>query len=372
MMEYDYLVVGSGLFGAVFSEQAKKKGNKVLVIEKRNHIGGNIYSEEINGIQVHKYGPHIFHTNYEKVWKYVNQFTSFNRFTYMPMANFEGKLYNLPFNMNTFYQIWGLSDPNDVKKKIISQTHKLNDVIPKNLEDQAIKLVGEDVYKTLIKGYTEKQWGRKAKDLPPFIIKRLPVRFTYDNNYFNDKYQGIPEGGYTKLIESIFDGIEIKTNVDFFKEKDYWLNSAKKIIFTGPIDEYYDYTFGSLEYRSLRFENEILEEDNFQGSAVINYTSSQVPYTRIIEHKHFDATEASGTVITREYPQDWSIDKERYYPINDDKNNAIYKQYKELSLKDDKVYFGGRLAEYKYYDMHMVIGSALSKSEKILEKDNFS
>tara|TARA_Y100001958_G_C21105397_1_gene454052 strand:+ start:28 stop:900 length:873 start_codon:yes stop_codon:yes gene_type:complete len=288
----------------------------------------------------------------------------------MPMANFEDKLYNLPFNMNTFYQIWGLSNPKEVKQKILSQTKKLQDVIPKNLEDQAIKLVGEDVYKILIKGYTEKQWGRKAKELPPFIIKRLPVRFTYDNNYFNDKYQGIPEGGYTKFIEAILSGIEVKTNVDFFEKKNYWENLAKKIIFTGPIDEYYDYVFGSLEYRSLRFENEVLEENNYQGSAVINYTSSKIPFTRIIEHKHFDNVDVPGTVITKEYPQDWSLDKERYYPVNDEKNNLVYKQYKELSLKDDKVYFGGRLAEYKYYDMHMVIGSALSKSEKILEKDN--
>tara|TARA_Y100001970_G_C14231075_1_gene858670 strand:+ start:2093 stop:3205 length:1113 start_codon:yes stop_codon:yes gene_type:complete len=368
-MKYDYLVVGSGLFGSVFSEQARKKGKKVLIIEKRDHIGGNIYTENINGIQVHKYGPHIFHTNYEKVWNYVTKFTTFNRFTYMPMANFEGKYFNLPFNMNTFNQIWGLTNPKDVLEKIKSQTAHLEDQKPKNLEEQAIKLVGKDVYETLIKGYTEKQWGRKATELPPFIIKRLPVRFTFDNNYFNDKYQGIPEGGYTKLIESILEGIEVKTNTDFFKDKDYWLKTAKKIIFTGPIDEYYDYVFGNLEYRSLKFENEFLEEDNFQGCAVVNYTSSKVPFTRIIEHKHFDNSDQKGSIITKEYPQDWSIDKERYYPINDEKNNEIYKKYKELSLKDEKVYFGGRLAEYKYYDMHMVIGSALSKSEKILEKD---
>ena len=367
-MKYDFVIVGSGLFGAVFAEQALKKEKKVLVIDKRDHIGGNVYTESIDGINVHKYGPHIFHTNNDRVWNYVNKFSSFNRFTYMPLANFNNKYFNLPFNMNTFYQIWGLSNPDEVKNKIISQTKKYQSTKPKNLEEQAIKLVGNDVYEALIKGYTEKQWGRKATDLPPFIIKRLPVRFTFDNNYFNDKYQGIPEGGYTKMVEKILEGIEVKLNVNFLDDREHWQKISKKIIYTGPIDEYYNFRYGKLEYRSLRFETETIDQENYQGCAVVNYTDHKTPFTRIIEHKHFEFGTQEKTIITREYPQEWDESKERYYPVNDSKNNELFLKYKELSCSEKNVIFGGRLGDYKYYDMHMVIGSALSKSKKILEE----
>lgn len=367
MQKYDYLIVGSGLFGAVFAHEANKRGKKCLIIDKRRHPGGNIYCEEIEGINVHKYGAHIFHTNDKGIWDYVNQFAEFNRYTNSPVANYNGKLYNLPFNMNTFYQMWGTKTPAEAWARIEEQKAESGIKNPQNLEEQAISLVGKDIYETLIKEYTEKQWGRKATDLPAFIIKRLPVRFTFDNNYFNDKYQGIPVGGYNKIIDGLLEGIEVKLNVDFFEDREYWENVAENLVFTGKIDEYYDYSYGKLEYRSLRFENKILDEENFQGNAVVNYTSNNEAYTRIIEHKHFEFGTQPKTVITYEYPDEWSEGKESYYPINDDTNSELYRKYKELAEKDNKVIFGGRLAEYKYYDMHQVIGSALTKVKKILQ-----
>lgn len=367
MQKYDYLIVGSGLFGAVFAHEANKRGKKCLIIDKRSHPGGNIYCEEIEGINVHKYGAHIFHTNDKGIWDYVNQFAEFNRYTNSPVANYNGKLYNLPFNMNTFYQMWGTKTPAEAWARIEEQKAESGIKNPQNLEEQAISLVGKDIYETLIKEYTEKQWGRKATDLPAFIIKRLPVRFTFDNNYFNDKYQGIPVGGYNKIIDGLLEGIEVKLNVDFFEDREYWGNVAENLVFTGKIDEYYDYSYGKLEYRSLRFENKILDEENFQGNAVVNYTSNNEAYTRIIEHKHFEFGTQPKTVITYEYPDEWSEGKESYYPINDDTNSELYRKYKELAEKDNKVIFGGRLAEYKYYDMHQVIGSALTKVKKILQ-----
>ncbi|KQM36025.1 UDP-galactopyranose mutase [Chryseobacterium sp. Leaf201] len=367
MQKYDYLIVGSGLFGAVFAHEANKRGKKCLIIDKRSHPGGNIYCEEIEGINVHKYGAHIFHTNDKGIWDYVNQFAEFNRYTNSPVANYNGKLYNLPFNMNTFYQMWGTKTPAEAWARIEEQKAESGIKNPQNLEEQAISLVGKDIYETLIKEYTEKQWGRKAIDLPAFIIKRLPVRFTFDNNYFNDKYQGIPVGGYNKIIDGLLEGIEVKLNVDFFEDREYWGNVAENLVFTGKIDEYYDYSYGKLEYRSLRFENKILDEENFQGNAVVNYTSNNEAYTRIIEHKHFEFGTQPKTVITYEYPDEWSEGKESYYPINDDTNSELYRKYKELAEKDNKVIFGGRLAEYKYYDMHQVIGSALTKVKKILQ-----
>ena len=367
MAEYDYLIVGSGLFGAVFAHEAKKKGKKCLVIDKRNHAGGNIYCENIEEINVHKYGAHIFHTNDKSIWDYVNQFVEFNRYTNSPIAFYQDKVYNLPFNMNTFYQLWGVKTPELAKAKIEEQVKLSGISNPQNLEEQAISLVGTDIYEKLIKGYTEKQWGRKATELPAFIIKRLPVRFTYDNNYFNDKYQGIPIGGYNKLIDALLEGIEVKLSINFFENRDYYTQLAEKIVFTGKIDEYYNNQFGTLEYRSLRFDTKIVELENFQGNAVVNYTESVVPYTRIIEHKHFEFGTQKNTVITYEYPDDWSIGKESYYPVNDLKNNAIYNSYKNLSAKDNNVIFGGRLAEYKYYDMHQIIASALNKFKKEIE-----
>lgn len=361
MAEYDYLIVGSGLFGAVFAHEAKKKGEKCLVIDKRNHAGGNVYCEKIEDINVHKYGAHIFHTNDKAIWDYVNQFVEFNRYTNSPVAFYKEEVYNLPFNMNTFHQLWGVKTPEEASAKIEEQVKSSGITIPQNLEEQAISLVGTDIYEKLIKGYTEKQWGRKATELPAFIIKRLPVRFTYDNNYFNDKYQGIPIGGYNKLIDGLLEGIEVKLNVDFFENRDYYTQLADKIVFTGKIDEYYNNQFGTLEYRSLKFDNQIKALENFQGNAVVNYTDREVPYTRIIEHKHFEFGTQKTTVITYEYPDEWSQGKESYYPVNDDKNNAIYKKYKELSEKDTNVIFGGRLAEYKYYDMHQIIASAFNK-----------
>lgn len=361
MSRYDYLIVGSGLFGAVFAHEAKKKGKKCLIIDKRNHQGGNVYCEQIEGINVHKYGAHIFHTNDKEIWGYVNQFVEFNRYTNSPVAFYKDEVYNLPFNMNTFQQLWGVKTPEEAKNKIEEQVKASGIKDPKNLEEQAISLVGFDIYEKLIKGYTEKQWGRKATELPAFIIKRLPVRFTYDNNYFNDKYQGIPIGGYNKLIEGLVDGIEVRLEVDFFAQREELTKLADKIVFTGKIDEYYNNQFGSLEYRSLKFDTKTLDQSNFQGNAVINYTESKIPYTRIIEHKHFEFGTQKKTVVTYEYPDEWSLGKESYYPVNDDKNNAIYNQYKSLSEKDTNVIFGGRLAEYKYYDMHQIIGSALKK-----------
>ncbi len=366
MSRYDFLIVGSGLFGAVFAHEAKKKGKKCLIIDKRNHQGGNVYCEQIEGINVHKYGAHIFHTNDKEIWGYVNQFVEFNRYTNSPVAFYKDEVYNLPFNMNTFQQLWGVKTPEEAKNKIEEQVKASGIKDPKNLEEQAISLVGFDIYEKLIKGYTEKQWGRKATELPAFIIKRLPVRFTYDNNYFNDKYQGIPIGGYNKLIEGLVDGIEVRLEVDFFAQREELTKLADKIVFTGKIDEYYNNQFGSLEYRSLKFDTKTLDQSNFQGNAVINYTESKIPYTRIIEHKHFEFGTQKKTVVTYEYPDEWSLGKESYYPVNDDKNNAIYNQYKSLSEKDTNVIFGGRLAEYKYYDMHQIIGSALKKSKDSL------
>lgn len=361
MAEYDYLIVGSGLFGAVFAHEAKKRGKKCLVIDKRNHKGGNVYCEKIEDINVHKYGAHIFHTNDKAIWDYVNQFVEFNRYTNSPVAFYKDEVYNLPFNMNTFHQLWGVKTPEEASAKIEEQVKSSAITNPQNLEEQAISLVGTDIYKKLIKGYTEKQWGRKATELPAFIIKRLPVRFTYDNNYFNDKYQGIPIGGYNKLIDGLLEGIEVKLNVDFFENREYYTQLADKIVFTGKIDEYYNNQFGTLEYRSLKFDTQIKAVENFQGNAVVNYTEREVPFTRIIEHKHFEFGTQKNTVITYEYPDEWSEGKESYYPVNDEKNNTIYKKYKELSVKDTNVIFGGRLAEYKYYDMHQIVASALNK-----------
>jgi UDP-galactopyranose mutase len=361
MAEYDYLIVGSGLFGAVFAYEAKKNGKKCLVIDKRNHAGGNVFCEKIEDINVHKYGAHIFHTNDKFIWDYVNQFVEFNRYTNSPLAIYKDEVYNLPFNMNTFYKLWGVKTPDEAKSMIELQVKAAGILDPQNLEEQAISLVGTDIYEKLIKGYTEKQWGRKATELPAFIIKRLPVRFTYDNNYFNDKYQGIPIGGYNNLIDGLLEEIEVKLNVDFFENRDYYTQLADKIVFTGKIDEYYNNQFGSLEYRSLMFDTQIKALQNFQGNAVVNYTEKEIPYTRIIEHKHFEFGTQKKTVITYEYPDEWFTGKESYYPVNDYKNNTIYKKYKELSELDKNVIFGGRLAEYKYYDMHQIIASALYK-----------
>ena len=368
-MKYDYLIVGSGLFGSIFAYEANKRGKKCLVIEKRNHIAGNIYTEKEYGIQVHKYGAHIFHTSNKEVWDYINQFADFNSYTNSPVARYKDELYNLPFNMNTFNKIWGVVTPEEAKKKIEEEKKEANITNPQNLEEQAISLVGKTIYEKLIKGYTQKQWGKECKELPSFIIKRLPVRFIYDNNYFNDTYQGVPIGGYTAMIEKMLKGIEIRLNTDFFDNREEFENTAKKIVFTGPIDKFYNYQFGELEYRSLRFETRVEEVENYQGNAVVNYTESQVPYTRIIEHKHFEfgaslGKEAEGetknkTIITKEYPDKWVQGKEPYYPINNNRNNDIYEKYRKLAEVESKVIFGGRLGEYKYYDMHRVIERAL-------------
>ncbi len=373
---YDYLVVGSGLYGSIFAYEANKKGKNVLVIEKREHIGGNIYTENRDGINVHKYGAHIFHTSNKEVWEYINQFAEFNRYTNSPVARYKDELYNMPFNMNTFNKLWGVVTPKEAKEQIEKEKRESKIVEPKNLEEQAISLVGKTIYEKLVKGYTEKQWGQKATELPSFIIKRLPVRFIYDNNYFNNLYQGIPIDGYTKIIEKMLEGIEVRLKCDFFKNKKELENIAEKIIFTGQIDKYYDYRFGELEYRSLRFETEELEEENYQGNAVVNYTEYEVPYTRIIEHKHFEYGASLGklpegkalekTIITKEYPDTWNKKKEPYYPINNEKNNSLYEKYKKLADNDDKVIFGGRLGQYKYYDMDKVIEEALNLCKKIL------
>lgn len=366
MKKYDYLIVGSGLFGSIFAYEANKRGKKCLVIDKRNHIGGNIYCKEVEGINVHEYGAHIFHTSNKDVWNYINQFAEFNRYTNSPVAIYKDELYNLPFNMNTFNKLWGVKTPAEAKVKIAEQLAETNITEPKNLEEQAIKLIGKDIYEKLIKGYTEKQWGTRATELPPFIINRLPVRFTYDNNYFNDTYQGIPIGGYTKIIEKMLEGIEVRLETDFFNNREEFEEIADKIVFTGMIDEFYNHEFGTLEYRSLRFEHEILDEENHQGNAVVNYTEYEVPYTRIIEHKHFEYGTQPKTVITREYPATWNKGDEPYYPINNNKNNELYAKYKELADKEENVIFGGRLAQYKYYDMHNVIEKALEAVNKEL------
>lgn len=358
--EYDYLIVGSGLFGAIFAHEMTKQGKKCLVIERRDHIAGNIYTEKVEGINVHKYGAHIFHTSNKEVWDYVNSFVEFNRFTNAPIANYKGKLYNLPFNMNTFYQLWGVKTPQEAHDKIEEQRTAYKHITnPKNLEEQALVLGGEDIYEKLIKGYTEKQWGRSATEIPAFIIRRLPFRFTFNNNYFNDTYQGIPIGGYTALIEKMLDGIEVKLNTDYFVEKENLNSVADKVVYTGKIDEYFGYQFGHLDYRSLRFENEILDQSNYQGNAVVNYTEREIPYTRIIEHKHFEFGTQPKTIITKEYPEDMTEGQEAYYPINDEKNQEVYSKYKELADELTYVIFGGRLAEYKYYDMHQVVEKAL-------------
>lgn len=370
MKRYDYLIVGSGLYGATFAYQANKMGKKCLVIDKRTHLGGNVYCENIEGINVHKYGAHIFHTNNKEVWDFVNSIVEFNRYTNCPVANYKGKLFNLPFNMNTFYQMWGVTTPMEAQAKIEEQkaeaVAKLAGKEPSNLEEQALSLVGKDIYEKLIKGYTEKQWGRKCTELPSFIIKRLPVRMVFDNNYFNDSYQGIPIGGYNKLIEGLLQDIETRINADFFDNREYWESVAEKIVFTGKIDEFYGYCFGKLEYRTVRFEEEIFDKPNYQGNAVVNYTEKEVPYTRIIEHKHFEKfgseiDSCSKTVISKEYSTEWKEGMEPYYPVNDERNNNLYQKYKLLAEKEAHVIFGGRLAEYKYYDMAPIIEQVLNK-----------
>ena len=376
-MKYDYLIVGAGLFGAIFAHEAKKAGKKVLVIDRRDHIGGNIYTKEVEGIQVHQYGAHIFHTSDKEVWDYIQQFAEFNRYTNSPVARYKDELYNLPFNMNTFSKMWGVRTPAEAKEIIQRQIKEAGITKPKNLEEQAISLVGKDIYEKLVRGYTEKQWGRRATELPSFIIRRLPVRYVYDNNYFNDKYQGIPVGGYTKIIERMLEGTEVRLMTDFFANREILAKEAENIVFTGMIDAYYDYCFGELEYRSLRFETEVLDMENYQGNAVVNYTEYEVPYTRIIEHKHFEygcqggyGGDGSGvsdkTVITREYPAAWSRGEEPYYPMNDEKNNALYARYRELADQEEHVIFGGRLGMYRYYDMHQVVKEALKCVRKAL------
>lgn len=358
---YDYLIVGSGLYGSICAHELTKKGKKVLVVEKRSHIGGNIYTENIEGINVHKYGAHIFHTSNKKVWDYINQFAEFNNYINSPVAIYKDELYNLPFNMNTFSKLWGIKTPKEAQEKIENERKKYYKEIPSNLEEQAINLVGLTIYEKLIKGYTAKQWGRPCNELPSFIIKRLPVRFTYDNNYFNDRYQGIPMGGYTQIIEKMLKGIEVRLNTNFLDHKEELMPLAKNIIYTGPVDEFFDYKFGALEYRSVRFEEEILDEVNHQGNAVVNYTEYEVPYTRIIEHKHFEFDVTSPkTVISKEYSSTWKLGDEPYYPVNNDKNNALYQQYLLEAKKLNNVYFGGRLGQYKYYDMDKVILEALN------------
>ena len=367
MINYDYLIVGSGLFGSIFAYEANKRGKKCLVIEKREHIGGNCYTENIEGINVHKYGAHIFHTSNKQVWNYIQQFAEFNRFTNSPVARYKDELYSLPFNMLTFNQMWGVITPDEAKQKIEEQIKKENITEPKNLEEQAISLVGRDIYQKLIQGYTQKQWGRACTDLPAFIIKRLPVRYTYDNNYFNDLYQGIPIGGYTQIFEKMLRGIEVKLNADFFQNKEYYLSLADKVVFTGMIDEFFDFRYGRLDYRSLKFENDLLDTDNYQGNAVVNYTEENIPYTRIIEHKHFEFGKQEKTLITKEYSKEYTDGDEPYYPINDQKNNELYLKYKLLADQQDKVIFGGRLAQYKYFDMHNIIAEALDCVNKFLK-----
>lgn len=363
---YDYLVVGAGLYGAVFAHEAKESGKKVLVIDRRQHIAGNVYTEKIEGINVHKYGAHIFHTNNKKVWEYVNRFAEFNRFTNSPVANYHGELYSLPFNMYTFNKMWGVVTPQEAAEKIEEQKREAGITEPENLEEQAISLVGTDIYEKLVKGYTEKQWGRPCDQLPAFIIKRLPVRFTFDNNYFNALYQGIPMGGYTQMVANLLEGIEVRLGVDYTEQKEELDSLADKVIYTGAIDAYFGYRLGTLEYRSVRFETEVLDMPNFQGNAAVNYTDAETPWTRIIEHKWFEFGTQPKTVISREYSSEWKPGDEPYYPVNDEKNNSLYKKYKTLAEQEEKVVFGGRLGEYKYYDMDVVIASALDMCEKEL------
>ena len=363
-MKYDYLIVGAGLYGAVVAHEAVAKGRSCLVIDKREHIAGNIYTREVEGIQVHEYGAHIFHTSDKKIWDYVNRFAEFNHYINSPVAVFKDELYNLPFNMNTFSKMWGIRTPQEAKEKIAGQIAGLGIMEPKNLEEQALSLVGEDVYRKLVKGYTEKQWGRDCTELPAFIIKRLPLRFTYDNNYFNDRYQGIPAGGYTAMVERILKGVEVKLGVDYLEHRAEFDGMADRVVYTGQIDRYFDYCEGVLAYRKVRFEQEILDCDNYQGNAVVNYTEREVPYTRIIEHKHFEFGPQPKTVISKEYPGEWQKGEEPYYPVNDEKNNAVYEAYKKLAEKERHVVFGGRLGEYRYYDMDKVIGRALETAEK--------
>lgn len=371
-MKYDFLIVGAGLYGSVVAHQLFESGKKVLVIDKRSNIAGNVYTENVEGIHVHKYGAHIFHTNNRGVWDYVQRFATFNRFTNSPVANYKGELYSLPFNMYTFNKMWGVVTPEEAAAKIEEQRKEINHE-PQNLEEQAISLIGRDVYEKLVKGYTEKQWGRKCTELPAFIIKRLPVRLTFDNNYFNALYQGIPVGGYTKMVERMLDGIEVKLNTDYFSDRDYWNGVAEKVIYTGPIDAFFNYSLGNLEYRSVRFETEVLDKPNFQGNAAVNYTDAETPWTRIIEHKWFefgkgeDGQDLPKTVISREYSSEWKPGDEPYYPVNDEKNSSLYAQYKALAEKESKVIFGGRLGEYKYYDMDQVIAVALDKTAELLK-----
>ena len=367
-MHYDYLVVGAGIFGAAFAQKAKEAGKSVLVIDKRSHIGGNVYTEETEGIQVHKYGAHIFHTNDKKVWEYVNRFAEFNRYTNSPVANYHGQLYSLPFNMYTFNRMWGVTTPQEAEAKIRQQREEAGITDPKNLEEQAISLVGTDIYEKLVKGYTEKQWGRPCDQLPAFIIKRLPVRLTFDNNYFNARYQGIPIGGYTKMVANMLSGIEVQLNRDYLADKPYWDAMADKVVYTGSIDGYFGFCLGNLEYRSVRFETEVLDTDNFQGNAVVNYTDRETPYTRIIEHKFFEFGTQPKTVISREYSSEWHPGDEPYYPVNDQRNGALYARYKELADRETNVIFGGRLGEYRYYDMDAVLLRALEVAETELKE----
>ena len=370
MIKYDFIIVGSGFFGAICAYELNKSGYKCLVLEKRNHIGGNCYTENKDGINIHTYGPHIFHTSNENVWFWINQFVSFNNFTLRPVANYKGEIFSLPFNMWTFSKLWNITHPEQAKEIIEEQSKEIDE--PQNLEEQAIKLVGKDVYYKLIKGYTEKQWRKSATELPKEIIKRLPVRFTYDNNYFNDKYQGIPIGGYTQIFEKLLQNIEVKLEVDYLKDKEYWNSQSKRVIYTGPIDAYFDYQFGELEYKTTEFDHKRIESDNFQGIAMMNFTDIEVPYTRCIEHKHFENSVSDSTWISYEYPVEYNKTKEPYYPVNDKVNNEKYTEYKNLSQSIESVYFGGRLAEYKYYDMHQVIDSALKFVDNLLESLNDS
>lgn len=365
-MKYDYLIVGAGLYGAVMVHELHQRGKKCLVIDRRDHIAGNIYCEDIEGIHVHKYGAHIFHTSDKKIWDYMNQFAEFNHYINSPVAVYKDELYNLPFNMNTFSKMWGIRTPQEAKDMIARQVEEAGITEPKNLEEQCLSLVGRDVFEKLVKGYTEKQWGRDCKDLPSFIIRRLPVRFTYDNNYFNDRYQGIPIGGYTAVVERMLEGIEVRTNTDFFKFREEHPDIAEKIIFTGMIDEYFGYQLGALEYRSVRFETEVLDCENYQGNAVVNYTDKEVPYTRVIEHKHFEFGKQDKTVISREYSSEWQVGMEPYYPVNDAKNSELYAEYKKLAEAEENVTFGGRLGNYQYYDMDKVVGAALAAAEAVL------
>lgn len=363
MKQYDYLIVGAGLYGACFAYLANRQGKRCLVIDKRPHIGGNLYCEDVEGINVHKYGAHIFHTSDRTVWDFMNSLVEFNNYVNSPVANYKGKLFNLPFNMNTFHALWGVMTPEEAQERIRQQREEAGITDPANLEEQAISLVGSDIYRILVKDYTEKQWGRKCTELPASIIRRLPVRFTFDNNYFNDTYQGIPIGGYNRIFERLLEGVEVRLNTDFFDHKEELAAMAGKIVYTGPIDQFYGYRFGKLEYRTVRFEHELLDTENYQGVAVMNYTDGETPYTRIIEHKHFEFGKQEKTVISKEYSSEWSDESEPYYPVNNDRNNSLYLKYKELADNEGNVIFGGRLAEYKYYDMHHIVAQVLNRPE---------